>query len=430
MNTSEKPASTQGSHVNSGCGLIRKGRPSRWGLCVAISAVAILAAGCGGSTAASTPKSTGSGGITPKAQGPFRVLMLGGLTGPDSADATAAKHGMEAAAAQLNAHGGIAGHHVVVTVKNDEAQATLAVTDLNSYLAGQTPNLVWPGSTSTEGLALAPTLTRDKILANGVVSAPTVVNPSKNPYFFNVTGPLSAQGAAIAKYLKAQGITNVGALYENFIIGTEENAAESASLKAAGFKVTSVGYPLGSLDLTSEVQRLESDHVQAMLLDGLGQPVGLALAARAKLGWNVPVIGDALTSGTFDPASAPAANLSGVKWLVQTTEVYKAHPSASFTTFYKDIQQLGPIDVPLFEYAAGWDSLMLADVAASQAHSISGPAMASALEHLPRLANPPYVLASYETYSPASHALPVPFTIVDMRPPTKGMYDVPAGATP
>lgn len=358
------------------------------------------------------------------------MLMLGGLTGPDSADATAAEHGMQAAAALLNTRGGIDGHRVVLTVKNDEAQATLAVTDLNSYLASQTPNLVWPGSTSTEGLAIAPTLTRNKILANGVVSAPTVVDPAKNPYFFNVTGPLSAQGQVIAKYFKSQGFTNVGELYENFIIGTEENAAESAALRAAGFTVTSVGYPPGALDLTPEVQRLQSDHVQAVLLDGLGQPVGLALAARAKLGWNVPVVGDALTSGTFDPASAPASNLSGVKWLVQQTEVYNAHPSTSFTTFYRAIQKQGPINVPLFEYAAGWDVLMLADVAAGQAHSISGPAMAKALENLPKLANPPYVLSSYETYSPSNHALPVPLTVVDMRPPTGGMYEVPAGVTP
>lgn len=380
-------------------------------------AMAIFAAACG------------SGGAS-SGQEPFRVLMLGGLTGPDSADATAAERGMEAAATQLNSHGGILGHHVAVKVENDQATATMAVTDLNSYLATETPNLVWPGSTSTEGLALASTLTREKILANGVVSAPSVVNPSKNPYFFNVTGSLADQGAEIAKYLKSKGVTDVGVLYENFTIGTEQNAAESTALKAAGFNVTSVGYPVGALDLTAEVQRLESDHVKAVVLDGLGQPVGLALAARAKLGWNVPVVGDALTSGTFDPSSEPAADLSGVYWLVQETEVYKAHQSASFATFYKAIQKSGPIRVPLFEYAAGWDVLMLADVAARQAHSISGPAMAHALEHLPKVASPQYVLSGYETYTVSNHALPTPLTVVSMRPPTKGMYSVPAGVNP
>jgi branched-chain amino acid transport system substrate-binding protein len=357
--------------------------------------------------------------------------MIGGLSGPDAADATAAEHGMEAATTALNAQGGILGHHVVLTVDNDQAQATQAASDLSSYLAsGKTPNLVWPGSTSTEGLALAPTLTRDKILANGVVSAPSVVDPGKNPYFFNVTGPLLSQGVAEAAYFKDKGITRVGVLYENFIIGTEEEAAESAALKAAGISVTAVGYPPSGLNLTPEVQKLAASQVQGMLLDGLGQPVGLALSARASLGWTVPVLGDALTSGTFNPAGTSMANLSGVSWLVQQADVYTAHPSAAFTKFYRAVQKLGPIDVPLFEYAAGWDALMLADDAAVQSHSISAPAMAGALEHLRNPSPVNYVLGQDETYSPANHALSVPLAIVPMRPPLAGRYDVPSGTKP
>ncbi len=361
---------------------------------------------------------------------PFRVLMLGGLTGPDAADATAAEHGMQAGVDYLNAHGGIVGHHIVFRAENDQAESTLAVTELSGYLSSGTPNLVWPGSTSTEGLALASTLTRDKILANGVVSAPTVVNPSVNPYFFNVTGPLEAQGRAEAKFLESKHIKKVGFLYENFIIGTEEFAAESKSLTNAGITVDAENYEPTALNVTPQMQRLQSDGVQAVVLDGLGQPVGLALQARATLGWNVPVIGDALTSGTFDPTGVPASDLSGVKWLVQASDVYTSHPSAAFKTFYSRIQRYGKIDVPLFEYAAGWDVMMLSDLAAIQAKSIAGPAMARALENLHKVTSPPYVLAPYEHYSSNDHALAVPLAIVPMAPPEGGLYLVPRGKKP
>jgi branched-chain amino acid transport system substrate-binding protein len=336
---------------------------------------------------------------------------------------------MKAAVDLLNKHGGVAGHHIVLTVKTDQEKATNAVSDLQSALSGgNTPNLVWPGSSSTTGEALAPTLTRDKILANGVVSAPSVVTPRVNPYLFNVTGSLKTQGQDLAKYFKSKGDTRVGLLYENFIIGQEEEGAEAAALKAAGITVSAVNYPPTALNVTPQMESLKSDNVQAVLLDGLGQPDGLALAARATMAWSAPVVGDALDGGTFDPKGVSATQLKGVEWLVQNVEVYKAHESPAFTTFYKAVKKVGPIDVPLFEYAAGWDVVMQADDAAKQAHSIAATKMAAALNHLKKLKQPNYVLAPYESYSATTHALTVPLSVVPMAVPTGGMYNVPVHA--
>lgn len=360
---------------------------------------------------------------------PFKILYMGGLSGADSVDATAAAHGMKAAVHFLNKHGGLAGHHVALSIKTDQEKATNAVADLQSALSGgSAPNLVWPGSSSTTGEALAPTLTRNKILANGVVSAPSVVTPKVNPYFYNVTGSLKTQGKDLAKYFKSKGDTHVGLLYENFIIGQEEEGAEAAALKAAGISTSIVNYPPTALNVTPQMESLKSDNVQAILLDGLGEPVGLALAARATMGWSVPVVGDALTGGTFDPKGVATTQLKGVDWLVQKVEVYKAHENRAFDTFYKAIRKLGPIDVPLFEYAAGWDVVMQADDAAKQAHSIAATKMTAALNHLKKLKKPNYVLAHHETYRPKTHALTVPLRVVPMAVPTGGMYNVPAHA--
>lgn len=399
-----------------------------WMRAARIGAVGLVAGGLG-MLACGTPIA-GAAANRHKSNGaPFKILYMGGLSGPDAADATAASHGMKAAVTFLNKHGGLAGHHIALSVKTDQGKATNAVADLQSALSGgSTPNLVWPGSTSTTGEAVAPTLTRDKILANGVVSAPSVVTPKVNPYFFNVTGSLKTQGQDLAKYFKSKGETHVGILYENFIIGQEEEGAEAAALKAAGITTSIVNYPLTALNVTPQMESLKSDNVQAILLDGLGQPVGLALAARATMGWSVPVVGDALTSGTFDPKGVAATQLKGVYWLVQNVEVYKAHESPAFDTFYKAVRKLGPIDVPLFEYAAGWDVVMQADAAAKQSHSIAATKMAAALNHLKKLKKPNYVLAPHETYSPKTHALTVPLRVVPMAVPTGGMYDVPAHA--
>lgn len=391
--------------------------------------VALLAGGLW-MLAAGVPVAGAAGSRTGRGGGsPFRVLYIGGLSGVDSAAATAASHGMTAAVDFLNKHGGLAGHHVDLTVKTDQAKATNAVSDLQSALSGGSkPNLVWPGSTSTTGEALAPTLTRDKILANGVVSAPTIVTPKVNPYFFDVTGSLKAQGQDLAKYLKSKGYTHVGLVYENFILGQEEEGAEAAALKAVGISTSIVNYPPTALNVTPQMESLKSDNVQAVLLDGLGEPVGLALAARATMAWSVPMVGDALVSGTFDPKGVSATQLKGVDWLVQNVDIYKAHESRAFATFYKAVRKIGPIDVPLFEYAAGWDVVMQADDAAKQAHSIAATKMAGALNHLKKLKKPNYVLANHETYSSKTHALTVPMSVVPMAVPTGGMYNVPAHA--
>lgn len=225
-----------------------------------------------------------------------------------------------------------------------------------------------------------------------------------------------------------KGYTKIGVLYENFIEGKELSSAETAAFKAAGLTTTVQSFPTTALNITPEVQALENAHVQAVDVSGLGQPVGLALKARATLGWTAPFVGDALVSGTFDPKGVSATDLKGVNWLVQSTTVYKAHESQAFQTFYKDVLKQGPIDVPIFEYAAGWDVVMLADDAAKQAGSITGPAMAKALEGLKKPKTVNYVLGTDETYSPTNHALKIPIQVVPMQPPDGGLYNVPAGA--
>jgi branched-chain amino acid transport system substrate-binding protein len=360
---------------------------------------------------------------------PFNALYVGGLTGPDAQAATAAMQGMKAAATYLNANGGIIGHRVDLTVVDDQATATLAISDLSSYLSTHsTLNAIWPGSSSTEGLAIAATLTANKIYANGVVTSPLAINPTVNPYFFDETGLITLQGNADVKWLKSLGITNVGFLYENFATGIAEEATQAGVMQANGITVTAESYPMTATNVTPQMQSLQSAGVKALIIDGLGTPVGLALTARATMAWSVPTLGDGMTSGTFNTTGVPTTNLTGVKWMVQTISAYNPKPSAGFYVFYKAVTKLaGSLAVPMFEYAAGWDTLMQADVAAIQAKSITGPAITHALENLKPVKNPPYVLTANETYSPTVHALPQVYAIVNMGIATDGWYDIPAG---
>ncbi|MCW2757260.1 MAG: branched-chain amino acid transporter substrate-binding protein, partial [Nocardioidaceae bacterium] len=117
-----------------------------------LAAVSALALSACGSNA-----SSGSSG------GSYRILYVAGQTGVLSPTAIAIGRGIKAHVDAINAEGGLDGKKIVLQTKDDQSDPTRGVTLVQEQLNGDNPpDLVIPGVSSNEALAVAPLLARSK----------------------------------------------------------------------------------------------------------------------------------------------------------------------------------------------------------------------------------------------------------------------------
>ena len=166
------------------------GKPARYSVMLGSAlAVCLGASACsssGGSTAGST---AGGGSSSPASSTDFTVLGITAQSGDFAAYGGADVASLKAAAAYLNANGGILGHKVQVTIENDDSTPATAVSLLQEYLSDHpAPNDVYPGSESTETQALFPLLGQKNLLAMAGSSGFTELETGKYPDIFSPLG--------------------------------------------------------------------------------------------------------------------------------------------------------------------------------------------------------------------------------------------------
>jgi branched-chain amino acid transport system substrate-binding protein len=118
---------------------------------LALTATAVaVAAGCGATGATSS-----SGGAKISSSSVVQIAVPAALSGPGAEIGTGAARGIEAAAAAINADGGVLGHQVQVTVKDDAGNASNALALTRSMLTSQQAVAILGSSTSATAQAEA-----------------------------------------------------------------------------------------------------------------------------------------------------------------------------------------------------------------------------------------------------------------------------------
>jgi branched-chain amino acid transport system substrate-binding protein len=217
---------------------------------LAVAAVAVGAAACsssssGGSTSASAAS----------AASPFIVVIDTGTTGPYGANGTDAVQGVEAAANVLNqTQGGILGHKVKVDVLDNQGNPSTAAMLLEQRLAsGAKPDMIVPGSISTEGVVEVPIAAAAKILSIGTPNASSLDDPAKYPYNFLVSPAANLAQESLMAYFKAHNYTKVGMIYSTDAYGASVGQATIAAAKQAGITLTTATYEDTDMNMTAEL---------------------------------------------------------------------------------------------------------------------------------------------------------------------------------
>jgi branched-chain amino acid transport system substrate-binding protein len=366
--------------------------------CAAVLAAAAALSACGSSGSKSdTGAAVAAGGST------INILDITATSGATAIYGTQETDGLEAAAAYYNAHGGILGKKISVTVENDNSDPATAASILTQELSSNPGKwtMVWAGEEGTVSAALVPILKHYDVFGSFVDDGDgACAQASACPNLFMQSPPINVAEVADAAALKKAGYTKVGIIADQATYDQSELSYMTPDLAKDGIKYDTVSFPSSAVSLTPEMSQLKSDGAQAVFALALGPAAGYVLQARAALGWSVPVEFDVTGSSTDIASLVPASDLSDVTETIQYCEDTK-HPNPAFAAMVKYTPQPLAGNIICSIAGDGWGGTVLLADAAAKAGSLSANALGSAAQTLTITSNE----VSYTTkcWTPADH---------------------------
>ncbi len=402
---------------------------------VAIAGLALAACSSNSDSSSSSP-AAGSGGSTSSA--PIKLLVSGAASGALAPNASVSINSAKAAANEINAAGGINGRQIEVTVVDDNADATTAVTVLQKAIADNKPDVFMNSGPSTVAAATLPVLTENKILSFNLGPTADSGNPKTNPFNFDTAQTTSTIVNGIAAAVKEEGFTNVGLLHGNSAYGEAFSAAAAKSFGDAGLTlVANEEYDTTALDMTPQIEAVKAKNPDVLVLDAYGAPLGYILKNIEKLGWDVPIRGNTSVSATkliSTPAPDGVLGTDQVKNL--KTQVFESavyNPANDrVNKAIASMKAVGPIQSTVI-VALNYDAVYLFKAAVEKAGSTDSTAVAKALEDpsvtgSADVAFLPEYNFSAETHSPNSNSTKNYYTFIPAAPVQDGQFRPEGGA--
>lgn len=372
--------------------------PWRRGLATSVAVVAVLvASACGSGSGAA------SGGGD---QGPLRILYVSGVTGLLAPASKAVQRGMQAAVDSVNASGGVNGRKLELTTKDNQSDPTRGLTLIQDELSGdQPPDLIVPGVSSNECLAVAPLLSRQKRVGIGVSSTSKLDDPKQFPYYFSQAVSQKAPLDALAAYVKGKGGTSVAAVLPNDGLGETLNANLQDTLGKAGLTFSVERFAGDGVDFSAAFASAAATKPDYIFTDASGTQVPYVFESRIKAGaGTIPTIGG--TSIAVQPVLDLTKGTDGMRdFQLMLVPGAVQRPSgdapAAFTDFDDRVLAQGKIEVPLNTYGYGWDVVQTFAAAAGKVSgTFSQDGLKDSLEHLDKVDQ---LVGFTKLFSPTTH---------------------------
>jgi len=265
-----------------------------------VAGVAIAVAGCG---AAATPKH--------HAETPVTLGFLGALTGARASLGTGMELGANLAVQNINKHGGVLGHPILMVAQDtasDPADAVPAAdfeinTDHVAAIIGPTAN------TTAVVLPLADRANIPELMFGGGAA----FDQNTDPHFFRLSPSDTEQAQAMVYYAHSKGWNKVALAFGEAAASQSLVAPVEASLHHLHMTVVAnVSFTAGQSSYRSEVQQLFANHPQVVLGQFNNTTAGIVFGEIAQGGFSsTPWIGTNLWYSSAWVASVGAAATSG-----------------------------------------------------------------------------------------------------------------------
>jgi branched-chain amino acid transport system substrate-binding protein len=321
----------------------------RWGLPIVAGLLVVSTAGTPSAQAASAD---------------YEVGLIATLSGQVSFIGEAARKAIDLRVAQINASGGINGHHVKLLVEDDKCDPTAAVSIAQRYVNDDAIAGVLGPFCSAASIAVKPVFARARIVDLTIASTADAIAHDA-AWSFQVAAPDSVYAATLANYAADHG-KHIAVLNDTSAFGLGAFATVEQVLKSRGAPIVAhEQITAGQPDISPQVLSLKNagaDFVIALVLGAdaaklclTARDLGLTAQLAGQTAWSFPNVltlakgacDGAIFTDPFDPAKAETK-----AFLDEYEKRWGERPQSYFA-------------------AAGWDAINLWAAAAAKAGSAS-----------------------------------------------------------
>lgn len=258
----------------------------------------LVATGCSTTSAPTSPAATPSTGGSQPAAGsqapaePIKVGVVTSRTGPLAPTGVGVAAGVEFAAKEWNAKGGVGGRQIQVVVEDDRSTPTDALNAFNKLIAETKPIAVWGPTFTPLALAMEPSVVEAKIPVFASPTAP-VVTKMGDGWFFRTRTNDAKTGLITAKFavegLKAQ---KVAFIYPNNDFGKGGYAIMGPALQQfGGTEVAAQVYNQGDKDITAQLLGVRQAGADLLIPWTVPTDSALLIQQAHELNLGVPILG-------------------------------------------------------------------------------------------------------------------------------------------
>jgi branched-chain amino acid transport system substrate-binding protein len=329
----------------------------------------------------------------------YTIGLIASKTGTASQLGVGELQGAQLAVDQLNARGGVDGHHLALDAVDDQSNPEQAVLAARRMISG-TAAIVGP-SLAGPCNAVIP-------LASSAGMVDYCLSPGIQPAAGSTTWSASAGTDTLLQrllsYWHEQGITRIGLLYTTDASGVDGARAAHAALGTVrGMTLTgSAGYDPDAVSVTPQLQAATAGNPQALIVWASGAAAGVAFKGLAQLGSTVPV---ATTDAnlTFAFVKRIAGYAPKTLLIPATRDFWAAQAATDQATAQQEVAyhngyQQRFDQQPDFGPGVAYDAVLLVARAIGQAHGN----VADVAAELQRMHGVSGVVGTYN-FSPADH---------------------------
>lgn len=303
---------------------------------------------------------------TAAAQQKIRIGGVLALSGGGVASGISYRTGMEMAAKEINAAGGIGGKQIELVFGDDQSDATMAVGETKRLLFQEKISLMVGPLFSGQALATAPVF----VEGNGVsinASGSSKINGTDTPNTFSMFLDVVTQTQAIVDYMaKIAKAKKVGILMDNGQQAREMIEQFKIMIPKAGMEIAgSQEYQASQADMTPELLSLRKTSPDIMFVNGTsGADFARIMKGRDDISWNVPVAASAVLSFLYREVVNTAGTklLNGVSAQSFKALLYCANDPVGASPYAQFIKKIDPEAlkrVSPINTASGYDAVYL-----------------------------------------------------------------------
>jgi ABC-type branched-subunit amino acid transport system substrate-binding protein len=241
----------------------------------------------------------------------IRVGVVIPLSGPAASLGTSVANGLQLAAQEINATGGILGREVELVLRDDVLDYSMAINNVAALIRDDAVSAIL-GPLDPASVEATSRLAQEAHVVQIVwTGAPGLIDATQRPYLFSL-GPLDVDQAALLAHYAAQHYQRVAVLSDDTLYGVEGSQLLVSALTDRGCQVTvTPTFSYGGTSLITQTMAIASSNAEAAIVWGVGEEPGEFTQLIRSQAWEGAILGSQ-GLGVLDYRTAAQSDVEGV----------------------------------------------------------------------------------------------------------------------